>query len=450
MSANQSQTIAGMIPANDPGAPARLTDYRTFSRMGYAAIALAFGGFGVWASTAPLDSAAVAPSQVAVTSDKKPIQHLEGGIMREVLVTESQKVKQGQVLFRLQPVQAQSNADLLRKQLDAAMAQEARLLAERSQQLNIAFAPELEARRGVPETAAAMLDQERQFAERRRTVEQQVNIHLRRIDQTKNDIQGKMEREASLQAQSTSLREDIERIRPIAAKGFFPKNRLSERERELMRINGELGGARGDIARSKQIIAEAQVQIELIRQQQVTEVSQQLGEVRVRLSDMREKLQVAADVLSRVEVRAPQDGIVQGIKVHVVGAVVRPGEPLAEIVTLDDGLIMTAKVQPSDIDSVQAGQKAEIRFPAFTSKQTQATLGKVETVSADIMIDPGTKQPYYLARVSIDASTLPSELRDKLIPGMQATVLITTGERTLLKFLVGPLTDKLARVMRER
>ena len=218
----------------------------------------------------------------------------------------------------------------------------------------------------------------------------------------------------------------------------------------MFRIEGELGLAESDIARSREIIEESKQQIRIAWQRQVEEASQQLGDVRARLSDVREKLQIAADVLSRVEVKATQDGIVQGLKVTMVGQVVRPGEPMAEIVTLADGLIMSAKVTPNDIDSVHSGQKAEIRFPAFASRQTTATLGKVETIAADATFDQASKQTFYLARVSIDARTLPKELHDKLVPGMPATVIITTGERTVLQFLVGPLFDRLAKTMRER
>ena len=431
-------------------AEAGMSDYRSFARMGYVAILLSFGGFGTWATFAPLDSAAVASGQVAVTSDRKPIAHLEGGIVKEVLVSESQRVKAGQVLFKLQPIQAQSNSDLLQKQLDAVTAQEARLLAERDLALRIKFPEAILARRQFPETAAAIYDQEKQFAERKRSMETQVDILKRRIDQANNDINGKIQREASLKAQLGNLQSEITAVSGLAERGFYPKNKLLANQREMFRIQGDLGQARSDIARTHEQIEETKVEIRLTRERQVDEASLQLAEVRIRLSEIREKLSVAADVLSRVDVRAPQDGIVQGLKVHAVGAVVRPGEPMAEIVTPEDGLLMSAQVKPTDIDSVQPGQKAEIRFPAFTSRQKEPTMGKVETVSADAMFDTNTKQSFFLVRVSIDLRTLPLDLREKLTPGMPATVLITTGERTLLKFLVGPLTDALARTMRDR
>lgn len=431
-------------------ARAKLADFRGIARMGYIAILAAFGGFGVWAATAPLDSAAVATATVAVTSDKKPIAHLEGGIVQEIMVVENQRVRAGQILFRLQPIQAQSNAEILRKQLNGALAQEARLLAERDLKDRIEFPTQLLELRHLPDVASTIYDQEKQFAERKRMLYGQVDIFKRRIEQTKSDIAGKQEREAALRGWVASMREELNRLRPTVAAGYFAKNRFADKERELLRQEGELGLIRNDIRRSLQTIAENEVSIRNTLQQQVQEAAQQLGDTRAKLTDIREKLQVARDVLSRVEVRAPKDGIVQGVKVHAVGHVVRPGEPMAEMVTVDDGLIMTARVSPTDIDMVVAGQKAEIRFPAFASRQKHATLGKVDSVSPDATFDPNTKQTFYNARVTIDMETLPVELRSKLTPGMPATVLITTGERTMLKFLVGPMFDALARTMRER
>lgn len=431
-------------------ATAKLTDFRAVARMGYIAILASFGGFGLWAATAPLDSAAVASGTVAVTSDRKPIAHLEGGIIREIRVIENQRVKAGQILFKLQPIQAQANAEVLRKQLNGALAQEARLLAERDLAQRIAFPQSLIEQRHLPDVASTLYDQEKQFTERKRSLEGQVAIFQSRIEQIGSEISGKQARVDALRSEVSLVRSRLDRIRPVMERGFSQRNRFEEQEERLIRQEGELKSLLRDIERSQKMKNENEVQIRVTLQRQVEEASQQLGDVKGRLTEIREKIQVAMDVLSRVEIRAPQDGVVQGLKVHGIGHVVRPGEPVAEMVTIDDGLIMTARVTPTDIDMVLAGQKAEIRFPAFASRQTKATLGKVDSIAADATFDPNTKQTFYTARVSIDLETLPKELREKLTPGMPATVLITTGERTLLKFLVGPLVDALARTMRER
>ncbi len=370
--------------------------------------------------------------------------------MREIKVVENQRVKAGQVLFKLQPVQAQANAEVLRKQLNGALAQEARLLAERDLKPRIEFPPALLELRDAPDVASTLYDQEKQFAERKRSLEGQVAVFRSRIDQISSEISGKQARVDALRSEVSLVRVRLDRIRPVMERGFSQRNRFEEQEERLIRQEGELKQLVKDIERSQKMKRENEVQIQVTLQRQVEEASQQLGDVKGRLTEIREKIQVAMDVLSRVDVRAPQDGIVQGLKVHAIGHVVRPGEPMAEMVTLDDGLIMTARVQPTDVDLIVPGLKAEIRFPAFASRQRNATLGKVESISADAMFDPNSKLTFYNARVSIDLETLPPDLRGKLTPGMPATVLISTGERTLLKFLVGPLMDAMARTMRER
>lgn len=425
-------------------------DFRSLLWFGYGSIALTFGAFGAWASLAPLDSAAIANAQVAVVSDRKPIQHLEGGILREVLVSETQRVEAGQVLFRLQPVQAQANADTVRKQLDSTLAQEARLLAERDDAAVIQWPSDLSTRKSQPDVAALVADHEKQFADRRRSLEGQVAIFVSRVEQTSRDISGKSSREKSLTRQIESLQVDVDKFASLSDKGYFPRSKLSAMQRDLWRMEGDREGLRSEVARSTEIISEARQQMAVIRQQRIDEAAQQLSDVRAKLAELREKHSVTSDVLARQDVRAPRSGTVQAIKMHTVGEVVRPGDTMAELVTIDEGLIMTAQVQPSDIDSVHSGSKAEIRFPAFASRQTVATRGRIETIAADLTVDPVTKQAFYMARVSIDGATLPDELKAKLVPGMPASVLITTGERTMLTYLVGPLRDRIVKTMRDK
>jgi HlyD family secretion protein len=441
-------TVATLTAASSVKDSSR--DVRSLLMVGYGAIALTFGAFGGWAAIAPLDSAAIANAQVAVSSNRKPIQHLEGGMLREVLITETQRVEAGQVLFRLQPVQAQASADMVRKSLDGSLAQEARLLAERDQKAQITWPEPLAARRLQTEIAAVLSDQDKQFAERRRSIEGQTAIHASRIEQTSRDIGGKRSRERALTQQIDSLQTDVGKFKTLADKGYFAVSKLSAMQRDLWRMEGDREGLRGDIARAEETIAESRQQIKVVQQARVEEAAQQLADVRGKLSDLREKTSVTSDVLARLEVRAPRAGIVQSIKVNTVGEIIKPGDTLAELVTPEEGLIMTAQVQPSDIDSVRPGAKTEIRFPAFAARQRTPTRGKVETIASDLTFDPNTKLSYYAARVSIDGETLPTELKGKLIPGMPASVLITTGERTMLSYLIGPLLDRVSLTMRER
>jgi HlyD family secretion protein len=205
---------------------------------------------------------------------------------------------------------------------------------------------------------------------------------------------------------------------------------------------------RAEIERFEQSMQEIQLQLEQARQRQRETVLQQLAEVRARISDVKEKLAIASDVLKRVEVRAPRKGIVQAIKVHATGAVVKPGETIAEVVPVGDSLILAARVSPLNIQDVGAGHSAEVRFASF-GKNAPPMFGRVESVSADTLLDDTTHQPYYLARVRMNDGAVPRELAGKLTPGMPADVLISTGERTMLQYLLQPLSDRFAKSMRE-
>lgn len=444
----------GSLPSNGalakPSSAMPSSDHRAYAHLGLAAIGIVFAFFGGFGAKAPLDSAAIAPGQVATESSTKPIQHLEGGIVREILVKESDAVKEGQVLFRLEPTQARANSDIVRKQIDADLALEARLVAERDLAETLKFPKALLARRSFADTAAAIDDQERRFRERKTTLANDTKILRSRLEQTSKELGGLERQRAALRDQIDNIAGDVESFSVLLKKGLYTKSKLNALKREQSRLEGQLGAVEGEIARNEKIIEETDFQIRQAEQKYVDEAARDLPEVRARLTQAQERLAVADDVVSRVEVKAPQDGIVQGIKVHAPGAVVRPGDALAELVPTGDKLVMAARVSPLDIDNVAPKQKAEIRFPAFSTRRIPTILGKVETVAADAMLDDYTKEPYYLARVIVDTSTLPADIQERLIPGMPADVLITTGERTLLQYLIGPISDLFAKSMREQ
>jgi HlyD family secretion protein len=392
----------------------------------------------------------VAPGQVAVSGDHKVVQHLEGGIIREILAKETQHVKQGDVLFRLQPTEAQANTDILRKQMDVALAEQARLVAEQTNAPSIEFPNSVVARSQVPETAMAIADQQRQFREHRATLVNQVNILKSQIAQQQQELAGRDRQRAALSDQLTSYVTQMNNVKPLLDKGFYPRNKYLEMDRERARVEGDLGQAQADVSRLGQTIEQTELQIDQAQQKFRNDISQQLDVTRAKLSDVREKLLIAEDVLRRIDVRAERDGIVMNMKIHTVGAVVRPGDTLAEIVPVGEGVDVMAHVSPRDIETVTIGQRAEVRFPNFSSRATAIILGKVQSVSADAITDDATKQTYYSARIVIDYSTLPPEMADHILPGMQADVLISTGERTVLQYLAGPLVNAMSKTFREK
>ena len=430
----------------------RASDFRSYARIGYLGIAIVFGGFGIWASYAPLDSAAIAQGKVAVETDRKPVQHLEGGIVDEIFVKETDKVAEGQVLFRLRPTQAKTNSEVLRKQLDAGLAVEARLLAEQSEAPAISFPAELLQRASDAELAQTLSDQQRAFVERRRSLENQIELQKSKIDQATRDNIGKETRLKISESQYDSYSIELGRITSLADKGFYPKNKLLGLQREQSRIEAEIAGTKTEIALNTAKINEARLQLRQISQQRQEQIAEALATQRGKDVDFREKLAAATDILNRVEVRAPRSGVVQAIKFHAIGAVVKPGDTLAEVIPVSDNLVLSVKINPTDINNVAIGQKAEVRFPAFAYKHLPAIFGQVRAVSADSLIDDEsqTKQHYYSAKVTIDQKTIPAEIAGTLVPGMPADVVIITGERTLLQYLLGPVVQRLTTGFREK
>lgn len=431
-------------------APLPPTNAKPFLIAGYATVFFLFGGLGTWAAFANLSSAAIAPGVVAVETNRKAVQHYEGGIVDEILVRENQRVAQGEVLVRLRPTQASANADIFLKQLDAMQALEARLLAERDQLPNISFPQRLLNRRSADGVQQVMGDQVTQLKERRASVDSQIQILQTRIDQTTREIQGLEAQESAVRKQLESLQEEVDRVRPVAEKGFFPFNRLMAMERDVSNMIGRSGQLAADISKAREVISETRLQIVQIRQKFSEDVLQRLQETRVQINDIEEKLRVAQDVLQRIDVRAPQAGVVQNIKVHTQGGVIRAGETIMEIVPVGDTLNVHARVSPLDINYVVAGLEAEVKFPSFRSRNLPLMFGTVKTVGADALFDDATKQSYYLAIIEVRQDTIPEFYRDRMTPGMPADVLINLGDRTVLDYLTAPLIDGIAKSLREK
>lgn len=424
----------------------KTTDYRSFARLGYGATATVAIAFGAFAYFAPLGSATIAVGKVTAESNTKPLQHLEGGIIREILVKESQTVRAGDILFRLEPTKAQSNSEMVRKQIDLAMAEEARLLAERDGVSELDVPAELGGRK---QAAAAVSDQRRQFMERRQSVENQKRILRARIEQANSERAGYASQEAAIESQINSITAELESVTELYNKGLYTKSRLMALQRQRAGLDGDLGAIRGAMTKATDIVAGAETEIAQVEQAFREKAAAGLSDVRGQLADLNERLSVADDIMTRIDIRAPQDGIVQGIKVRSAGAIVRPGDTIADLVPSGDKLVISAKVSPLDIDGVVRGQSAEIRFPGFSSRGLPVIMGTVENIAADSTVDETTKQPYFQARVSIDLATIPATLQKRLLPGMIADVIIATDNRTIVSYLIGPLTEAMAKSMRE-
>lgn len=419
---------------------------------GSAVVLGTFFGFGVWAAVAPLARAVAAPATVISEGRKRVVQHLEGGIIGQVLVREGDLVKEGQTLFRLDEVQAAARAERLRGQLLAKLAHAARLDAERDEAKTIRFPQEFD------DTAAndvQMLERITRgetvlFNERRRSLAGQVELLQQKVVQLKTDIDGLNAQETSKQQQITLIRRELADLLPLLTSNLIPRPRYTALEREAARLEGEVGEVVSRRARANEGISEAGLQIEQLQRRFREEVVTQLREVETQIADLRHQYISARDVMSRLAITAPERGIAQSVNVSTIGAVIQPGQPLLEIAPTGSQLLVEAKVAPNDVHDVKLGLRAEVRFVSLDMRRTPAIYGTVKTLSGDRIIDQKSGQDYFLAQVQVPRDELAKLGAQHISPGIPAEVLIQTGSRSMLDYLMKPLTDSLHRGLNER
>ncbi|WP_245285161.1 HlyD family type I secretion periplasmic adaptor subunit [Bradyrhizobium sp. WSM3983] len=431
----------------DHGGPSG--DWHSPARRGFTIVFFTFVVFGGWAAMASIDGAVVATGSVVVESDRKAVQHLEGGIVQNLMVTGDAHVAEGQVLLRLDPTQERAKEEIARSAVYSAIAEEARLQAEAGGSDKITFPDELVQKASDPSAQRAMGDQKRRFDERRAARKIEISILEERIAQAQRQIQGNDAQSKASRAQYDSVSQEYSKLKPLADQGIVAFARVATLERTKAELDGKIGAYEADIARYGRVIDESRLQIEQVGQKVLEEATAKLAETRAQLADAREKLRAATDVLSRMELRAPRSGRIVNLKVHTVGAVVKPGEVLMEVVPDNDVLVVAARVSSLDINHVQVGLPTEIRLPSFKARSTPIAVGEVLSIAADAVRDEATHQPYYEVKVSVQVAQFPEKLREKLKPGMMADVLIATGERTVLAYLTQPMTDAVRRGMRE-
>ena len=417
--------------------------------VGLAVLGLFFGLLGGWAALAPLTSAAVAPGVVKVDSNRKTVQHLEGGIIAALVVQNGDRVGAGDVLVRLDAAQARAGWALLQGQHDALSASAARLAAERDGAAAIAFDGDLVARRDDPEVAAILAGQETVFASRRTTLAGQVDILRQRQEQLEAEIASRRAQLAAAERQQALLGEEIADVALLVDKGLERRTRLLGLQRQQAALEGARGEQQGLIARARQQIGEARLQIINRRNGQIDQVVAELAEVRSRLGELKERLVASRDVLARRAIVSPIAGTVVNLRFFTPGGVIGPGEPILDIVPLDDRLVVEARIRPLDIDVVRPGLAAEVRLTAFKQRTTPTLKGRVAYVSADRLVDGVSGAAYFTARIEIPAGELARLAGVALYPGMPAEVMVVTGRRTALGYLLDPLTASLNRAFKE-
>lgn len=422
---------------------------RRYVVAGYATIFAVFGVFGTWAATAPLASAVIAGGTVSVESNRKTVQHLEGGIVSKILVQEGELVDAGQVLIELDPTQARGNYTVMQTRLALLQATEARLLAESTDADAITF-PEAMLDSDDPVVKAAVSLQNTLFRDRKTTKDNEIAILRVRIEQLNGIIEGLEKQLGSVNSQLSSVSDEVSRLKEGNSTGAVSTNRVSQMTREMLEYEGKQGELLAEIGKMKQTISETELQIVQARQQYIERASGELRDASDQLSEIYERFQLASDTLNRTIIRSPVRGIIQNVRVHTTDGIIRAAEPIVDVIPVDDNLVVIARVNPIDIDNISAGAAAEVRFPAFSSKSTPTIFGEIVVISKDVVQpEQQGETPYYEARVEVDDQNVPLEIRGKLLPGMPAEVIVPTGERTLAQYIVKPLTDSFHKALRE-
>ena len=411
---------------------------------------LLVGGVGGWAATTELSGAVIAPASVVVDTNVKKIQHPTGGVVGELFVRDGQRVSAGNVVLRLDDTVTRANLAIVLKGLDEMTARRARLAAERDRAEEIVFPGEFLARAKDPDVAA-IIDGERKLFESRRGVRLGQKSQLKeRAAQLGEEIQGHLALQKAKAEEIDLIRRELEGVRELWSKNLVQINRLIALEREAARLTGERAQSIFAMAQSRGKISEIELQILQIDQDLSSEVAKELRELDGRFGEFIERKVAAEDQLKRVDIRAPQDGVVHQLAVHTFGEVVTSGNPVMLIVPDADVLSVEARVPPQDIDQLHLGQPAGLRFSGLNQRTTPEINGVVGRISADVSQDQRSGQSYYTVRINIDTQEAARLGNVKLIPGMPVESFMKTHDRTVLSYFVKPLHDQVSRAFRAR
>lgn len=417
---------------------------------GMAVAALLVLGVGGWAATSEIAGAVIAAGSLVVDSNVKKVQHPSGGVVGELRVRDGDHVRAGDIVVRLDETVTRANLAIVTKGIDELTARQARLKAEQDGHDTVSFPADLHARETDPVIAALIAEETRLF-ELRRTTRHGQQLQLKeRIAQLREQIQGMTEQVAAKRREIELIGQELQGVRELWQKNLVQINRVTALERDEARLLGEHGALVSGIAQAKGRISETELQILQIDQEHRTEVGKELAEIRGRLAELAEKRVAAEDQLARIDIRAPQDGVVHQLAVYTVGGVVSQGEPLMLIVPEADTLKVEARIVPQEIDQVRVGQKAVLRLSAFNQRTTPELNGEVTMVSADISQDHKTGINFYTVKIALPGEEIARLGGLKLLPGMPVESFIQTGERTAISYLTKPVTDQMTRAWRER
>lgn len=425
------------------------SDLGRAGRWGLWALGIGFGGFLLWASLAPLDEGVPGQGTVALDTKRKAVQHLSGGIVKEVLVREGDEVQENQILIKLDAAVARANYESARQSYLGLLAMQGRLQAEQLGKSSISWHPDLQQASSDPLIQQQILNQEQLFNTRRLLL----RSDLQSIEENIQGQEGLLQSYASMlgnrQSQLGLLNDELGHLRGLVKEGYAPRNRQLELERMVADTNASIADLQGNTLRARSAISELRQRAISRKQEYRKEVETQLADVSRQVLADGEKYRAVRNDLERTEIRSPAAGQVVGLAVQTVGGVVQPGQKLMDIVPKDAPLMLEAHVAPHMIDRVKAGMPVDVRFSSFANSPQLVVQGEVDSVSGDLLTEPQTNATYYLARVQVTREGVKALGGRQLHPGMPVEVIFKGGERTMLTYLLHPLTKRLAASMTE-
>lgn len=419
-------------------------------RIGFFVIVSTFVLFGGWAALAPIGSAVVAPGVVKVELDRKTLQHLEGGIIHQIHVREGDHVERNQLLITLEQTQFQADLDVARSQTQALRASEARLKAELQGASSIAFPEDFDGT--DPEITQLMQSETALFNARRSSRSGELRVLDGRIQQSGSQIAGLSRINGSKNDTLRSLESELADLQRLVAKNFISRHKLNQTERLISELQAEIAENDANIANQQVQQQETRMLIDFRKAEFRTQDVDALTDIQKRLDEMRKKTLSLADRVERASIRAPVAGQVMGLQINTTGAVLRPGTPILDIVPTGAALLVEAHISPADVDTVHTGQLADVRFTGFKATTTPVIEGKLVYLAGDRLVDQHTGLPYFNSHIQLTAAGVSKlqQLGLQIQPGIPAEVIVKTGERTLLQYIVQPLGNVLARTFREQ
>jgi len=409
-----------------------------------------FGSFMIWSTTAQVHSTAIANGKIVVDSNKKIIQHLEGGIIEEIFVKSGDMVQEGDQLIRLSETSAKANQELLNKQLFALKAAKLRLMAQRDDKNDLSF-KDLEGEYQEDQEFIKILDGERELFEiRRKSLNERIDILTQKKEQLKNEIKGLQSQESAVNQRIGMLGEESQSLDKLYEDGIISRSRYLELKKQTAELEGNKGQYEANIAKVSQAVSETDLEITNIKTEKLNETLKELQETQTKIADLEERTSASSDVLTRTIITAPTSGIINNLKYHTKGGVISPGAEILEIIPQDDKLIVEVRVNPQDIDVVTIGLDSKVRLSAYKSKAVPMLKGTVTNVSADSFEDQQSGTSFFVVRIKINEGELQKLEEDiRLYPGMPVESYIVTGSRTFLQYLFDPITISMRRAFRE-